>query len=476
MADQTDGRLTRRQLLKLGILSAGMVASASALAGCQGGSSAPQGQTSKSGTAPTAAPAQVKGGKLTLSVWNSPSFNKTADDAIGDVFREWAGQNNATIDYQIIPATEWKQRITAALEAKAPPDIFYVFEADTQYYRAQGLLQDLTDVINAVKDQDGGLFPSTLLNTGFEGKYYAVPFVVNPWPMHARTDILKAAGVAYPKTWDDVIKISPKVSKPPQVYTYALSLGNNHDTEDNFVPMMWSYGAKMEDENGALLFKSDGTVQAIEIVKEMFDKKVVPPGATTWDSSGNNKAYQSGQAVFSHNPNSIYAYLESEAAKPGASQQMKDLLTNTAMMPLPAGPKGTFDLIDVRGFAAFTAASGAKNPDAAKAALKNFIQPAKYEKVIETGLNRWAPVYKNMMDRPMWDKPAYARYKDMMQHGQSLSYAGAPNAALGEVADSWIIPNMLQEVCTSGKDPKKAMNDAYDKIAAIYKKWKQPIA
>ncbi len=466
MSDLAEKQVSRRQLLKLSVVGAGTLAAGSLLAAC-GGESAP---AAKSGT--TQAPAK-SGGKPTLAVWNSPSFNKTADDAIGEVFKQWGDKNSFNIDYQVVPEAERRQRYTAGIEGKQPPDIAYTFESELQYYRAQDLLVDCTDIISDAKTKEGGIFNAALLNVGYEGKYYGAPYVVNPWVMHVRLDLLKAGNVEYPAKWEDVITISPKVSKPPQVFTYAMSLGENNDTSNNFLVMAWAYDAKVQTEQGALEFKGPGMLEAIKVVKEMYDKKVIPPGATTWDSSGNNKAYQSKQAVLIHNPNSTYAYLESEAVKKDATQDAKDLLVNTGMYGMPAGPKGAFDMVDVRAFVAF---KGGKDPAAAKDALKFFIDPKNYEKVIETGLNRWAPIYKNMMNRPMWDKPAYKNYKQIMQNGQAMAYAGPPNAAMDELLSTWIISRMLQEVCTGGKDPQKAMDDAYAKAVEIYKKWKQPVA
>ncbi|MDA8219186.1 MAG: extracellular solute-binding protein [Dehalococcoidales bacterium] len=463
MSDLSKSRLSRRQLLKLSFAAAGVAASTSLLAACQGAAPSP-GATQ---------PPAKSGEKLTLSCWNSPSFNEKADVAIGDVFREWGSKNNVEINYQVVPEAERRQRYTAAIEADQPPDLAYTFEAELQYYRTQDLLVDITSVINDANTKEGGIFESALQNTGYEGKYYGAPYVVNPWVMHVRLDLLKKANVDYPKTWEDVITISPKVSTPPQVYTYAMSLGDNNDTSNNFLAMVWAYGGQMQSDKGALMFKSDGTLEAIKVVKKMFDAKVIPPGSTTWDSAGNNKAYQSGQTVLIHNPNSTYAFLESEAAKADATQAAKDLFNNTGMYGMPAGPKGAFDMVDVRAFVAFKAG---KDPAAAKDALKYFIDPTNYEKVIETGLNRWAPIYKNMMDRPLWDKPAYKNYKGIMANGRAMAYAGPPNAALDEVLNTWVISRMLQDVCTGGKDPAQAMDDTYKAMSDIYKKWKQPVA
>lgn len=127
----------------------------------------------------------------------------------------------------------------------------------------------------------------------------------------------------------------------------------------------------------------------------------------------------------------------------------------------------------MRGFASF---KGAKNPAAAKEALKYLVQPDVYAKIIETGLNRWAPIYKNMMDKPQWQQPAYKSYKRLMEVGKTIAHAGPPNAAFEECITTWIIPRMLQDVVNGSKDAETAMNEAYAKMVVVYNKWKQPIA
>ncbi|MHB1006552.1 MAG: hypothetical protein ACYC3S_13060 [Chloroflexota bacterium] len=484
MTDLTKKQVSRRQLLKFSAAIAGTASVGSLLAACSTPSAAPAATTapkaaetakpaasSTPAAAATQAPAK-SGGKATLSVWISPSFNSKADDAIGNVFKEWGGKSGYGIDFQVVPEAERRQRYTAGIEGKQPPDIAYTFESELQYYRAQDLLADVTTIMEDAKKKEGGIFESALLNVGYQGKYYGVPYVVNPWVMHVRTDLLKQGGVEYPKTWEEFITISPKVSKPPQVFTYALSLGENNDTSNNFLVMAWAYGAAVQNAEGALTFKGPEMVAAVKLVKAMYDAKVIPPGATTWDSAGNNKAYQSKQAVLIHNPNSVYAQLETDATKADATQEGKDLFANTGMYGMPSGPKGAFDMVDIRALVAF---KGGKDPAAAADALKYFIDPVGYAKVIETGLNRWAPIYKNMMNNPMWDKPAYKAYRGIMQNGRAMAYAGPPNAAMDEFLSTWVITKMLQDVVTGGKDPAKAVDEAYAKGAEIYKKWKQPV-
>ena len=444
MSTRMHVRMSRREVLKLGLAGVGALASVT--------------------FTPRGARAQA-GAKGPVVIWCEASFVKEVDELMAATFKEWGSKNGWAVDYQVIPPPpESLQRLTAAIQAKQPPDADHLFEGDLQYYRAQGLLEDVSNVINAIKGFEGGLFESGLLGVGFEGKYFGMPYSLTPWIMHTRTDLLKAAGVEYPKTWTDLIAISPKVSKPPQVYTFAMCLGDAEDTMNNFCQIMWGYGGQLQNKEGALTFKSKGTLEAIRVVKEMYDKKVIPPGATTWDASGNNKAYQSRQTVFSLNPNTIYAWLEIND---------KPLAEVTGMYGVPAGPAGAFDMIDVRSFVVFR---DGKNPGAAKEALRYFAEPGNYEKVIIASRNRFTPIYKNLLNRPLWAGAAYTQYKEIMKNGRIRAFAGPPNPALGEVGNTWVVSHMLQEVCAGSKSPEKAMNDAYDQMATIYKKWKVPIA
>ncbi len=156
----------------------------------------------------------------------------------------------------------------------------------------------------------------------------------------------------------------------------------------------------------------------------------------------------------------------------GALRRFVHVTLPSLLHSCSAGPKGAFDMIDVRGYVVF---EGGKNPMGGVEALRFFMQPANYEKVVTASLNRNAPVFKGLMDRSMWQKPAYRDYKRLMANAQILAYPGPPNPVQGEIHDTFIIPHLLQAVCSGAKSPTQTMNEAYDQMVAVYKKWKQPI-
>src|SRR5207249_4631967 len=172
--------------------------------------------------------------------------------------------------------------------------------------------------------------------------------------------------------------------------------GHLIDLTDQVNNLLWCYGGKMvESDNKTVVMNSAANVAGVKTIEAMFKThKIIPQGAISWDNSGNNKAYQSRQAAFVMNPSSIYAYLDSND---------KDLQKKTGLFPVPAGPKGTVNQIDTWSYGAFK-----KNPypDIAKGLIEYFMQPANYDRIIQSTGGRWVPVYKRLFDSPFWrEKP-----------------------------------------------------------------------
>ena len=264
-----------------------------------------------------------------------------------------------------------------------------------------------------------GIFESAMTSVMYKGRAMGVPLAVNPWPVHARLDLLEQAKVEYPKTWDEFIETSKKIQSPPRLFAFGMCLGLVEDTTDNVMNLLWCYGGKMvEADNKTVVMNSAENVAGVKVIEAMFKThKIIPPGAISWDNSGNNKAYQSKQAAFVMNPSSIYAYLDGND---------KDLQKVTGLFPVPAGPKGTVNQIDTWAYGAFK-----KNPypELAKGLLDYFMQPANYDKIIQSTGGRWVPVYKRLFDSPFWkEKPAFKHFIKMAETGVPVSYARLADA------------------------------------------------
>src|SRR5499433_274220 len=256
-----------------------------------------------------------------LVYWHLPNFTPLADQIQKEQvfeFAKQAGLKESEVEYAVVANEQATAKLAAAIEAGNPPDVIRLYESNVQFYGSQGHLIDMTDMVAKMRREPKGIFESSMTAVMYKGRALGVPLAVNPWPVHARLDLLEQAKVDYPKTLDEFIETSKKIQSPPRLYAFGMCLGLVEDTTDNVMNLLWCYGGKMVEADNKT-------------------HKIIPQGAISWDNSGNNKAYQSKQAAFVMNPSSIYAYLDSND---------KDLQKVTGLFPVPAGPKGSVAQID----------------------------------------------------------------------------------------------------------------------------------
>ena len=372
--------------------------------------------------------------------WHVPNFTPLADELQKQQvyeFAKQAGVKESEVEYATVANEQVQPKLAAAIEAGNPPDVMRLYESNVQFYAAGGHLLDVHDIVEKMRREPKGIFESAMASVVYKGRAMGVPLAVNPWPVHARLDLLEQARLEYPKTWDEFIETSKKIQSPPRLYAFGMSLGLAEDTTDNVMNLLWCYGGKMvEADDKTVVMNSPGNLAGVKVIEAMFKThKIIPPGSISWDNSGNNKAYQSRQAAFVMNPSSIYAYLN------GNDQ---DLQKVTGLFPVPAGPKGTVNQIDTWAYGAFN-------------------------RIIQSTGGRWVPVYKRLFESPFWtSKPEFKHFIKMAETGVPVSYAGSPTAAAGEVLNTHVIPKMIQRVLVENWEAARALDECHKKIVEIY--------
>jgi multiple sugar transport system substrate-binding protein len=375
-------------------------------------------------------------------------------------YAKQAGIKENEMDYSMMGAGQMLPKLVASLEAGNPPDIALIGTL-VALYRSQGHLLEVTDIVEKMQKVPGGLFPSSLTDVMYKGKAYAVPQSVSPWPLVTRMDILEAAKVEPPKTWDEFIEVCKKLQKPPRLTGYGMCLGLQNDTDNNAMNMIWCYGGKLvEADNKTVALHSKETIQAVQLIADMYLKhKIIPKGAISWDNTGNNKAYQSRQVIFVLNPTSIYAHL---------AESDKELYDLTGLLPVPAGPAGAIEELTTAAWALF---KHNPYPEVAKGLAEYWMAPENLRVTIEEGGGRWGPPYRSMYDSEFWKRPAFQHWRVMLERGRQFPSPGTATAASGEVLATFTIGHMLHRVLVDSWEVEKAVEEAHKKVVEIYARY-----
>src|SRR5437867_10741063 len=185
-----------------------------------------------------------------LVFWHLPNFTPLADELQKqqcDGFAKQAGLDEVDGEYAVAAGEQAQQKLAAAIEAGNPPDVTRLYESNVQFYASGGHLLDVNDLVDKMRREPKGIFESALSSVIYKGRAMGVPLAVNPWPVHARLDLLEQAKVEYPKTWDEFIETSKKIQSPPRLFAFGMCLGLVEDTTDNVMNLLWCYGGKMSE-------------------------------------------------------------------------------------------------------------------------------------------------------------------------------------------------------------------------------------
>jgi multiple sugar transport system substrate-binding protein len=364
---------------------------------------------------------------------------------------EYAKVNpNVTIKLEMIPQSDYMgARLTTAFAADSGPDVFVMSPGDFLKYVNSGLAADLSPYFTkAIRDD---FLPSSLDAVTVNGKIYAVPFEIELLGLYYDKDILKAAGVQPPATWDQLIAATKKLTTPTRP---GLALPTDQGYYQNFIwyPFLWQTGANVVDVKGKnASFSGAGVEKSLKLWGDL-----IKAGAATKLARGPwDPLVADGTAPMQVVGTWIISNLERDyAAK------------NIGLVPLPTPPGGK----------AATDAGGWKfmvnNRSKVKEEAAKFVM--------------WA--WAQNVDKPLeWctkTKFAYSPRKSVMDAGRDIYSKGLRNvftkdiyaSAIGEPRYPAEIVNMvgdaLQSVMFAGADPRAAAKIANDKIADYLKSFK----
>lgn len=403
-----------------------------------------------------------------LIFWLQPNFNKAADDILEAqtmAYAKQAGLKDTQVQILKVPGGEVSKKMAAALEVGAPPDVTRGNEEQVVLWSSQGHLSDLADLVSEMQKTPGGVNTETLKIPTRGGKVYAAPMGLNPVAVHARMDLLEKAGYNdFPATWERFIEACLKINNPP-FYAYGMALGlTPSDSLVDVLSVVWPHGGKMVDEQDRPAFNSAGSVKAFELIRDMYHKhKIIPRGTLSWDNSGNNKAYQSGQVAFVFNPTSIYSTL---------LRENKSLADRTGLFPAPGGPAGRFKTQYTDYYTVF---NKSPYPDVAKGFVRYVTDPKNYQEFILGAGGRYLPVYPAMTELEFFRQPVFRGLLDIAKEGVTQYWPGTLTPALSEVITQSVVIKGIHQMLVNNVDPAKAVASVQEEIITVYKRMGQPV-
>lgn len=415
------------------------------------------------------APSQQLSGDLRILQWSHfvPQYDKWFDP-FARIWGEMVGVN-VTVDH--VNLADIPAAAAAEIAAGEGHDLIeYVFPPSN----LETAVLDLTDV-NTEADSRFGTRVELTRRATFNPtteKYYGYCHSWVPDPANYRRSMWEAAGYPTgPATWADLLEGGTRI-RDEQGIQMGLGMSNELDSNLAMRAVLWSYGASVQDENENVTINSPETIAALTYMKQLFEGCMTPE-VFSWTAASNNQLLVAGQA--SYILNSISAYRT-------AAEIDYTIADDIAFGPPLTGPNG-IGLVSEHVIPIYIVPTHARNPDAAKefmlhltansdslvfnSKLYNF--PTYFDVVPElTRDGGWLDL-DPFGARPV-DKMAFL--KNAPEWSTVIGHPGPANPAIGEVFNTFIIPQMFAAVAQGQMTPEEAVADAEAKITPIFERWK----
>ena len=394
-----------------------------------------------------------EGAKLTA--WIRGTFTPEADEAWRTHWEEVAEKAGIQLEVVIFNGQDQVELYNAALESGNIPDVMFMASAICSGYLGNDQLLPLNDMIEKIEARDNVHFFDEMLDYWtIDGNVYTVPSVAESRVLIYRKDMLAEAGYENPpETWEELREIAKAITDPEKgIYGFGEPFGSCFDTITNqSLSMLWAWDACEIDAEGNVAINSENTLALINFLKEMYlEDGSIPPSAIGWDDSGNNTAYLSGQVAMIINPPTVITALETGG--------LDDILANTGLAVLPAGPNGTRTAAsNTQNMAIW---SGTKYPNAAKYLLASFYEYDFYNEWMTNVSPVWAPVFEEMASEPFWQEGMNAVNMETAAIGHPTNW---PYPTVNLEYAAWQAnfqwATMMQNVLVNGMDPQEALDE-----------------
>jgi multiple sugar transport system substrate-binding protein len=221
---------------------------------------------------------------------------------------------------------------------------------------AASQLEDLAPHLGRapIDDFPHGWSPSLTSLQRFAGGYWGMPYHDGPECLIYRRDLLDAAGIAVPTTWEQ-FHAAARALHAPEAGRYGTVLAlypDGHNSFYDFCIQIWSRGGEVFDASGKLDLTSPAAHAALDFLRILAaDDTAIAPGARELDSVRAGKLFAEGRVALMANWFGFAAYGDTAPDSP-----VRGLID---VAPLPAGPGGTSVSLNV--FWVLTIAAGSRN-------------------------------------------------------------------------------------------------------------------
>ena len=456
-----EARTTRRELIRKGAAGALVIA--------YGGATAK--------TAAAGVPrfrGRELAGTLRIMQWSHfvPAYDTWFD---GTYIKQWGQRNDTEVIVDHVNLAELPARAAAEVAAQSGHDLFQLLSPPAAFEDQVISHNEIVQEISRKVGKMGTVGYKSSFNPRTK-KYFGLPDNYVPDPVHYRRDVWRDAGRA-PNSWADIRSVAETLKRAG----HPVGIGMSQELDSNManLALMMNYGGFLQNQASRVTLRSAGTINALRAMRDIYQRGMTQE-VFGWTAASNNQAYVAGRLSLALNAISIARTLE---GPPWVRTPANDELNrNTWIAPIPKGPSRRMGLEHVMGV--YVIWKFARN----KAMARKFL--------VDMQTN-YRPHFMNsgFYNFPAWENGVRGGFRAMrrataadrarplgkytilttiaQRYTANVGYPGFANAAVDEVFNKFLVPQMFAAVAQDKMTAAEAASSFDRQVRVIYDKWRK---
>lgn len=348
---------------------------------------------------------------------------------------EYTAETGVEVDARFIPFDDFNRTLQQAGAAGELPDVALINAFDTAQMADAGIIDDLSEYVEEWGEKDA-YYPTGWETGQADGKTYGIPHLADVYALYYNEEILAAAGVEVPRTWDEMEAAVATIAET-KAASYGLAVSGIEGAEGATGILLRTLAAG-GDLSG---FGGDAGVDALESFQRMTQSGGLSEGFLTWNEDDAMAAFTNGEAAMAVN---------SASAINVVKQNAPDMKWSVA--PLPEDAKSATYLSAEN----LTLGAGSGDADAAWDLIAWMQKP----EVLETYL----PARNKLPARD--DVPGAVTDPIRKTFADQLVNAWAPTGAMAQHSNEalTLVQEALQAVISGASDAEDAAKAAQSAI------------
>jgi len=236
---------------------------------------------------PEAETGELKGSIRFVSGETDPEQVEVHKEIVAEFERLHPG---VKINFELTGFDDREKKIIADLYAGVPTDVIQVDSESAGLYAQEGILMPLDDLVKDIGEDDFIEGARLVVND----HDYAMPYSGANMMMYVRTDLLEAAGLEIPKTWEELLA-AVKVLTKGDTYGIVLPAGQNNATTLWLQVFINQAGGNVFNENLEPTLNTLEVIEALTFYRDLA--KYCPPGIASYGYGDVVNAFVSGKVA-----------------------------------------------------------------------------------------------------------------------------------------------------------------------------------